>query len=291
MGLNVLVQKRAGAPRRHPHRRIEPLTPRSRISLRHPPEGRTEHAAIQGWRPSAVVGDDGAASAFGDHDGPRPLQARRALDDGLQATRRGRHRGADRRPARRPLRAGPRRRAVPGVPRARRTSAVVGNLPGPCNPAGLAFGPDGRLYIADSGRIMVLRPDAGAPPTATVFATGVPGSNGVAFDRRGDLWVTDGGTAQGRVWRIGRDGVPQEVFRVQPLANDVVPGGIGRDVRGLPPGTITITDDGPPGLEHARLPAPGGQRHRVRRRRRRRTSPTPPAARSGACAWTTAGAS
>jgi sugar lactone lactonase YvrE len=91
---------------------------------------------------------------------------------------------------------------------------------------------------------MVLRPDAAAPPTATVFAMGVPGANGVAFDRRGDLWVTDGGTAQGRVWRIGRDGVPQEVFRIQPLANDVVPGGIGRDVRGLPPGTITITDAG-----------------------------------------------
>lgn len=120
-------------------------------------------------------------------------------------------------------------------------SAVVGNLPGPCNPAGLTFGPDGRFYVADSGRILVLRPDAAAPPTATVFASGVPGSNGVAFDRRGDLWVTDGGTGQGRVWRIGRDGVPQEAFRIQPIANDQ---GIGRDVRGLPPGTITITDAG-----------------------------------------------
>ena len=42
-------------------------------------------------------------------------------------------------------------------------TGVVGNLPAPCNPAGLAFGPDGRLYIADSGKIMVLRaerPDA-----------------------------------------------------------------------------------------------------------------------------------
>src|SRR3954447_19800252 len=26
------------------------------------------------------------------------------------------------------------------------TSTVVGNLPAPCGPAGLAFGPDGRLY-------------------------------------------------------------------------------------------------------------------------------------------------
>ena len=123
-------------------------------------------------------------------------------------------------------------------------NVVVGNLPGPCNPAGLAFGPDGQLYIADMDRIMVLKPSADAPPTATVYATGVPGANGVAFDRRGDLWVSDGGTAQGRVWRIGSDRTAVETFRVQPLANDAVPGGVGRDVRGLPPGTITITETG-----------------------------------------------
>jgi sugar lactone lactonase YvrE len=44
------------------------------------------------------------------------------------------------------------------------------------------------------------------------------------------------------VWRIGRDLLANEVFRVQPMANDVVPGGVGRDVRGLGPGTITITE-------------------------------------------------
>jgi hypothetical protein len=120
------------------------------------------------------------------------------------------------------------------------------NLPGPCNPAGLAFGPDGRLFIADTDRIMVLKPDAAAPPTATVHASGVPGANGVAFDRRGDLWVSDGTTAQGRVWRIGRDQTPVETFRVQPLANDVVPGGVGRDVRGLPPGTTKARSSSPP---------------------------------------------
>jgi sugar lactone lactonase YvrE len=183
-----------------------------------------------------------ASVAFGDHDGPRPLKEDARWTtvfkppagvgiEGLTADRRGE------------LYA-PGRGVVPCPVFRIRDGAVVGNLPGPCNPAGLAFGPDGRLYVADSGRIMVLRPDAASPPTATVFASGVPGSNGVAFDRRGDLWVTDGGTGQGRVWRIGRDGVPQEVFRVQPLANDVVPGGIGRDVRGLPPGTITITEMG-----------------------------------------------
>lgn len=123
-------------------------------------------------------------------------------------------------------------------------TGVVGTLPAPCNPAGLAFGPDGRLYLADSGRIMVLRPNEKTPPTAEVYAEGVPGSNGVAWDERGGLWVSDGGTGQGRVWRIGRDRVPVEAFRVQPMANDALPGGVGRDVRGLPPGTITITETG-----------------------------------------------
>jgi sugar lactone lactonase YvrE len=185
-----------------------------------------------------------ATTALGDGDGPRPLRPDAKWTtvfkppagvsiEGLTADRRG------------DLYA-PGRGVVPcPVFRMRGgTSAVVGNLPGPCGPAGLAFGPDGRLYIADTDRIMVLMPDAAAPPTATVYASGVPGANGLAFDRRGDLWVSDGTTAQGRVWRIGRDQTPVEAFRVQPLANDVVPGGVGRDVRGLPPGTITITDGG-----------------------------------------------
>jgi sugar lactone lactonase YvrE len=193
---------------------------------------------------AAAVAVAAAGTALGHGDGPRPLEPDARWTtvftppagvtiEGLTADRFG-HLYA------------PGRGAVPcPVFRTRDgSSAVVGHLPGPCNPAGLAFGPDGRLYIADTDRIMVLRPSAAAPPTATVFASGVPGANGVAFDRRGNLWVSDGGTAQGRVWRIGRDGVPAEAFRVQPLANDVMPGGIGRDVRGLPPGTLTITDTG-----------------------------------------------
>jgi sugar lactone lactonase YvrE len=125
---------------------------------------------------------------------------------------------------------------------------TVGTIPAPCGPAGLAFGPDGRLFVADSGRIVVLTPDAGAPPLATVFAAGVPGANGVAFDRRGELWVSDGTTGQGRVWRVGSDGVPVEVFRVQPMVNDVNlvggVGGVGRDPRSAPPATVTVTPNG-----------------------------------------------
>jgi sugar lactone lactonase YvrE len=125
---------------------------------------------------------------------------------------------------------------------------VVGNLPAPCGPAGLAFDAHGRLFVGDGARIEVLTPSAASPPTATVFTAAVAGANGLAFDRRGQLWVSDGGTGQGRVWRIGADGVPQVMFRVQPMENDVNVvngvGGVGRDPRSLPPGTVTITPDG-----------------------------------------------
>jgi sugar lactone lactonase YvrE len=124
---------------------------------------------------------------------------------------------------------------------------LVGNIPAPCGPAGLAFDDAGRLYVTDGGdgQIHVLTPNAASPPTATVFATGVPGANGVAFDRRGNLWVSDGTTSQGRVWRIGSNGVPVEVFRVQPMVNEVNVvagvGGVGRDPRSAPPATVIIT--------------------------------------------------
>src|SRR3954471_137670 len=85
-------------------------------------------------------------------------------------------------------------------------ATTVGTTPPPCGPAGLTFGRDGRLFIADSGRIVVLKPDETAPPAATEFATGVPGANGVAFDKRGTLWVSDGVTSQGRVWRVSPAG-------------------------------------------------------------------------------------
>jgi sugar lactone lactonase YvrE len=126
--------------------------------------------------------------------------------------------------------------------------AVVGNIPAPCSPAGLAFDARGRLYVANGGEVHVLSPSSENPPMSTVFATGVPGANGLAFDRSGVLWVSDGGTGQGRVWKVGSDGVPVEAFRVQPMANDVNVvngvGGVGRDPRGLPPGSVTITPNG-----------------------------------------------
>ena len=130
---------------------------------------------------------------------------------------------------------------------------AVGN----CRFVGIAFNKAGDLFVADgNGTIYTFNPSAKNPPNATIFASGVPGANGIAFDKKGNLWVSDGVTAQGRVWKIA-PGVDvcetqrilqgcEEVFRIQPMANAVNldangVGGVGRDVRTLPLGTITVT--------------------------------------------------
>jgi sugar lactone lactonase YvrE len=79
----------------------------------------------------------------------------------------------------------------------------------------------------------VLTPDAASPPIATLFATGTPGANGLAFDRDGNLYASDGGTNQGRVFRVGpAGGAAMELFRVPPMANSV---GVGRQNATLRP--------------------------------------------------------
>ena len=75
--------------------------------------------------------------------------------------------------------------------------------------------------------------DPANPPVATGFATGTPGANGVAFDDDGNLYVSDGGTAQGRVFRVGpAGGAAAVLFRVPPMANSV---GVGRQNQALQP--------------------------------------------------------
>lgn len=132
----------------------------------------------------------------------------------------------------------------------------VGFVPVSCGFSGITFNDVGDLFVADggAGTIYTFTPNASSPPNATIFASGAPGTNGLAFDRRGNLWTGDGTTGQGRVWKItgpnaNCTAVPavncQEVFRIQPMANEVNlvsgVGGVGRDVRALPPGTITVT--------------------------------------------------
>jgi len=137
------------------------------------------------------------------------------------------------------------------------TSTIVGNIPAPCSPNGLAFNAGGDLFIGDGDRIYRLTPNDQTPPTATVFASGVSIANGLAFDKSGKLWASDGTAGQGRVWTVATDGTVSEAFRVQPMANDVnvtsntdggvdaLPGvgvgGVGRDPRALPPGALSIT--------------------------------------------------
>jgi hypothetical protein len=112
---------------------------------------------------------------------------------------------------------------------------LVGKLPMPCSPLGIALNDTGDLFVADGANATVwsLTLNAGTPPTATAFATGVPGANGVAFDREGNLWLSDGGTGQGRVWKIGAAGGVceptftgcAETFRIQPMRNGTALGG------------------------------------------------------------------
>jgi len=147
----------------------------------------------------------------------------------------------------------------------------VAFIPNPtgCNPSGITFDRAGSLYVADgagTGTVWKVAPDATgcssddstlaacpSMPTATAFATHVPGTNGLAFDRDGNLWTGDGTTGNGRVWRVRPSGgdcetnnaACEEVFRIQAMANvlDITKSGtvanVGRDNRSLPPGTIT----------------------------------------------------
>ena len=127
---------------------------------------------------------------------------------------------------------------------------------GNCGFAGIALDEAGNVYVSDgaAATIYFFNPSVRNPPIAAVFATGVPGTNGLAFDRRGNLWTSDGTTGQGRVWKISSPGANcastpaincEEVFRIQPMSNEVNlvagVGGVGRDVRDLPPGVILVT--------------------------------------------------
>jgi sugar lactone lactonase YvrE len=97
-----------------------------------------------------------------------------------------------------------------------------------CAPAGLTFDRNGNLYITNGSTIYKLTPDEISKPQAMLVAQNVPGANGVAFDKQGNLLVSDGTQNQGRVWKIvPAGGVAncaendncEEFFRVPPRRN------------------------------------------------------------------------
>ena len=123
----------------------------------------------------------------------------------------------------------------------------IGVLPAPCAPAGIALGRDGRVYVTGGNapvndQVFVLTPGT-ATTRASTFATGAPQANGLAFDRRGNLWISDGGNRQGIVYRVGpAGGAAAEAFRVPPNANSI---GVGRQngaLQGTDPNTPTAQD-------------------------------------------------
>jgi sugar lactone lactonase YvrE len=112
----------------------------------------------------------------------------------------------------------------------------------------MALDRQGRLLIVDSGAAGLYRLDvraSSATTAAELVASGMPGANGIILDAADNVFVSDGTTGQGRVWRVTPQGEVSEVFRVQPMAADVNAvdgvGGVGRDHRTLPPGTIRIS--------------------------------------------------
>ena len=124
----------------------------------------------------------------------------------------------------------------------------IGNAAPGCNPSGIIRDRRGSFFIADGnqGGVIWKLTSADMNPSAP-FVTGVPGTNGLALDRRDNLWTGDGTTGQGRVWRITPDGgTVTEMFRIQPMRNSTALGGIvagdgfGRQARSFPPGTLTV---------------------------------------------------
>jgi len=127
--------------------------------------------------------------------------------------------------------------------------SFIGYVPRPtsgvCAPKGLEFR-DGRLYVSDQGVgnegwVFEMDPATGE---SSIFASAVAGANGIAFDSRGNLWITDGLRGFGRVYRReAGTGTVWEMFRVPPVANGTSYGGritgptasgIGRQIANVP---------------------------------------------------------
>ena len=98
-------------------------------------------------------------------------------------------------------------------------------------PGGILFDAKGDLYVAtgpfaEVARIKAADLNAAKPGIAQTFATGVPGANGIAFDKGGNLYTSGG--ASGIIYSVGPNG-----GAAQATAQ------IDRNVRTLPNSTAT----------------------------------------------------
>lgn len=93
---------------------------------------------------------------------------------------------------------------------------------------GIAFNSQGDLFVACdpfSEVVRLKRADINPekPGIAETFATGTEGANGIAFDRKGSLYVT--GARNGRIYRVGPTGGRAEVELQVELHTRILPDG------------------------------------------------------------------
>jgi len=150
--------------------------------------------------PIEVRNQDGAST-------PLPLRVARLLSDGLH-------------PVTSPVVSrsgmtfatisGPRGKQTPvSIVRISQDGVGTPFVSGILNPTGLAFNPEGELFVTSRAEGTVYRIDAGGE--ATVYAEGMGTATGAAFDRQGNLFVGD---RNGTIFKIapGRSGDARKIF-------------------------------------------------------------------------------
>lgn len=79
------------------------------------------------------------------------------------------------------------------------------------NPTGIAFNPEGELYVTNRAAGIVFRIEGAED--AVPFATGLGIATGLAFDSGGVMYVGD---RSGTIYRIDSDGIPDSFARLEP---------------------------------------------------------------------------